>query len=82
MPRGRAQPVAHGEIAKLLRKIRDDAGITSGIEAGRRAGFSQAKVSRMEAGLLVPSPADAEPYARALGASAARIADEYRMRGR
>jgi hypothetical protein len=58
-------------MAKLLRKIRDDAGITSGIEAGRRAGFSQAKISRMEAGRLVPSPADAERYARALGASAA-----------
>ncbi len=58
-------------MAKLLRKIRDDAGVTSGIEAGRRAGFSQAKVSRMEAGRLVPSPADAEHYARALGASAA-----------
>lgn len=71
MPRGRAQPVAHGEIARLLRQIRDDAGITSGIEAGRRAGFSQAKVSRMEAGRLVPSPADADRYARALGAAAA-----------
>ncbi len=70
MPRGRAQPVAHGEIAKLLRKIRDDAGITSGTEAGRRAGFSQAKVSRMEAGRLVPSPEDADRYARALGAAA------------
>ncbi|HEU0087989.1 MAG TPA: helix-turn-helix transcriptional regulator [Pseudonocardiaceae bacterium] len=71
MPRGRSQPVAHSEIAKLLRKIRDDAGVTSGIEAGRRAGFSQAKVSRMEAGRLVPSPEDADRYARALGASAA-----------
>ncbi len=71
MPRGRSQPVAHGEIAKLLRKIRDDAGMTSGTEAGRRAGFSQAKVSRMEAGRLVPSPEDADHYARALGASAA-----------
>ncbi|MGH3821444.1 MAG: helix-turn-helix domain-containing protein [Pseudonocardiaceae bacterium] len=71
MPRGRSQPIAHSEIAKLLRKIRDDAGVTSGIEAGRLAGFSQAKVSRMEAGRFVPSPEDAERYARALGASAA-----------
>jgi hypothetical protein len=71
VPRGRLQPVAHGEIAKLLRKIRDDAGVTSGIEAGRRAGFSQAKISRMEAGRLVPTPEDADHYARALGASAA-----------
>jgi hypothetical protein len=71
VPRGRSQPVAYGEIAKLLRKIRDDAGVTSGIEAGRRAGFSQAKVSRMEAGRLVPSPEDADRYARALGAAAA-----------
>ncbi|MGH3777470.1 MAG: Scr1 family TA system antitoxin-like transcriptional regulator [Pseudonocardiaceae bacterium] len=70
MPRGRSQPVAHGEIAKLLRKIRDGAGVTSGIEAGRRAGFSQAKVSRMEAGRFVPTPEDADHYARALGASA------------
>ncbi len=45
--------------------------MTSGIEAGRRAGFSQAKVSRMEAGRLIPTPQDAEHYARALGASAA-----------
>jgi hypothetical protein len=71
VPRDRSHPVAHGEIAKLLRKIRDDAGITSGTDAGRRAGFSQAKVSRMEAGRLVPSPEDAERYARALGAAAA-----------
>lgn len=71
MPRGRAQPVAPTEIARLLRKIRDDAGVSSGIEAGRRAGFSQAKVSRMESGQLVPSPEDADRYARALSASAA-----------
>ncbi|MGH3928058.1 MAG: Scr1 family TA system antitoxin-like transcriptional regulator, partial [Pseudonocardiaceae bacterium] len=43
--------------------------MTSGIEAGRRAGFSQAKISRMESGRLVPSPEDADRYARALGAS-------------
>lgn len=66
MPRGRSQPVAHGEIAKLLRKIRDDAGVTSGIEAGRRAGFSQAKVSRMEADRL-----QIEDYIRAIFASGA-----------
>jgi len=71
VPRGRSQPVAHSEIAKLLRKIRDDAGVSSGVEAGRLAGFSQAKVSRMEAGRFVPSPQDADRYARALGASAA-----------
>lgn len=71
MPRGRSQPVAHSEIAKLLRKIRDDAGVSSGIEAGRLAGFSQAKVSRMEAGRFVPSPQDADRYACALGASTA-----------
>ena len=69
MPRGRSRPVAHGEIAKLIRRIRDDAGVTSGIEAGRRAGFSQAKVSRMEAGRFVPTPEDADHYARVLGAS-------------
>jgi hypothetical protein len=71
VPRGRSRPVAHGEIAKLLRKVRDDAGVTSGIEAGRRAGFSQAKVSRMEAGRLVPTPEDADHYARVLGAPSA-----------
>ncbi|MGH3687495.1 MAG: helix-turn-helix domain-containing protein [Pseudonocardiaceae bacterium] len=36
----------------------------------RLAGFSQAKASRMEAGRFVPSPQDADRYARALGASA------------
>lgn len=69
-PRGRSEPVANSPIAKLLCKIRDDAGIATGEEAGKRAGFSQAKVSRMEKGRTVPSPEDAEHYARVLGATA------------
>ena len=64
-PRGRSHPVAHGEIATLLRKIRDDAGGTSGVEAGRRTGFSQAKVSRMERGQLVPTTRDLHEQHRA-----------------
>lgn len=59
-------------LSRELAKLRDDAGL-SGAEAARLAGpgFSQSKVSRWESGKLVPSPADVEHYATALGAPAA-----------
>ncbi len=47
--------------------MRDAAGL-SGVEAGRRAGFSQAKVSRIERGKTIATPADVEALTRAYGA--------------
>lgn len=73
MPAQRSQPAGNDELSHLLRQIRDDAGITSGIEAGRRAGISQSKVSRMEGGRLVPTSEEARRYAEALGAKPAAI---------
>lgn len=71
-PRGRAEPEANTEIANLLRSIRDDAGITAAGKAGELIGVSQSTISRWEKGVMVPSPDDAERYARALKAPAAQ----------
>lgn len=70
-PRGRSKPVAPGSIAELLRRVRDDAGISSGQAAGALIGVTQATISRWEQGRQVPSPHDADRYARALRAPAA-----------
>lgn len=69
-PRGRSKPVANVAIANLLRKIRDDAGLTSAGKAGELISVSQATVSRWESGRQVPSPEDADWYARELHAPA------------
>lgn len=88
MPAQRSRPVGDDELSTILRKIRDDAGITSGTEAGRRAGISQSKVSRMEAGRLVPTTEEARRYAEALGAAPAtirrlvRVVDDLRKQHR
>lgn len=88
MPAQRSRPVGDDELSTLLRKIRDDAGITSGAEAGRRAGISQSTVSRMEAGRTVPTPEEARRYAEALGAAPAttrrliRVIDDLREQHR
>lgn len=52
--------------------MREAAGV-SGVEAGRRAGFSQAKVSRLERGKTVATPADVEALTRAYGADDSTI---------
>lgn len=70
-PRGRSKPAAHGSIAELLRKMRDDAGITSGEAAGDLIGVTQATISRWENGKQVPPPELADRYGRALRAPAA-----------
>jgi transcriptional regulator with XRE-family HTH domain len=62
--------VGNRPLTDLLRKIRDNTGL-SGTAAAERAQLSQAKVSRWEKGRLVPKPEDADRYARALNASAA-----------
>lgn len=73
-PRERSTTSANPEIANLLRRIRDASDVSSGGEAGRLIGVSQATISRWEKGTLIPSPEAADRYARALGAS-----DELRL---
>ena len=55
------------DLAAMLLAVREAAGL-SGVEAGRRAGFSQAKVSRIERGRTIATPADVEVLTRAYGA--------------
>lgn len=57
------------DLGARLKGLRADAGL-SGEELGRRAGMSQSKVSRIEAGRLTPSVADVEALARGLNLSA------------
>ncbi|GAA3863218.1 hypothetical protein GCM10022243_32180 [Saccharothrix violaceirubra] len=47
----------HEQLATLLLKARLPTGLT-GQQAARQAGFSQAKLSKMETGSLIPKPAD------------------------
>ena len=61
-------PSATIELSTLFRRIRDEARISSGSEAARRAGITQATVSRWEWGRHVPTAERAAGYARALGA--------------
>jgi transcriptional regulator with XRE-family HTH domain len=53
-----------GVTLARLRRAHD----MTGEELGRRAGMSQAKVSKIETGVVVPSPQDVERLARALNA--------------
>ncbi|MGH3929686.1 MAG: helix-turn-helix domain-containing protein [Pseudonocardiaceae bacterium] len=57
------------ELSRTLRQLRQAAGL-SGVEAGRRAGFSQAKVSRIENGVNVPTSDDVTTLAKVYDASA------------
>lgn len=62
---------AHGKRRRLateLRLLRDVNGIT-GRELGRRIGISQSKVSRIEAGVALPSIAEVTAWAQAVGAT-------------
>ena len=56
-------------LSQGLARLRDHAGL-SGAQAAQRAsaGFSQSKISRWEAGKLIPSPDDVDRYAQALDA--------------
>lgn len=54
-------------IGVTLARLRRASGL-SGVEAGRRSGMSQARVSRIETGALQPSAEDVGRLARALGA--------------
>lgn len=68
MTRERSRPVGNDQLSALFRRIRDEAGIRSGSEAARRAGITQATVSRWESGRHVPTAEQAADYARALAA--------------
>lgn len=68
MARERSRPIGNDQLSTLFRRIRDDAGITHGGDAARRAGVTQATISRWETGRNVPTAAAAEKYARALNA--------------
>lgn len=54
---GRGHQFGGDELSRTLRQLREAAGL-SGVEAGRRADFSQAKISRLEGGVNVPAPDD------------------------
>jgi transcriptional regulator with XRE-family HTH domain len=55
-------------LGAALARLRHQRGLT-GLELGRRAGMSQAKISKIETGTVTPSPRDVERLARALEAS-------------
>lgn len=52
-------PDGRDELSATLRRLRADADL-SGTEAGKRAGLSQASISRYEHGKFVPSPDDVD----------------------
>lgn len=56
-------------LSVTLRKLRDDAGL-SGVEAARRAGMSQATISRFENGKRVPTATDVRTLCQIYRASA------------
>lgn len=62
-------PARPAELAATLRKLRADAGL-SGVEAARRAGMSQPKISRLENGRQVPTVKEVATLCRAYRASA------------
>lgn len=62
----RGKQLGGDELSRTLRQLREAANL-SGLAAGRAAGFSQAKVSRIEGGVNVPTPKDV-----------ATLADVYR----
>jgi transcriptional regulator with XRE-family HTH domain len=59
-------------VGTVLAQLRRRARIT-GQSLGRRVGMSQAKISKIETGAMVPLARDVERLARALGASQAHI---------
>jgi transcriptional regulator with XRE-family HTH domain len=58
------------ELSATLRKLREDAGLP-GVEAARRAGMSQATISRFENGKRVPTAADVRALCEVYRAPAA-----------
>jgi len=58
------------KLSARLRQLRKDAGL-SGVEAARRAGLSQSKISRTETGAYMPTPEQVQDLCRAYHASPA-----------
>lgn len=59
-------PAGRDRLARALREARSGAGI-SGVRAGRAAGMSQSKISKIERGLLLPSVDDVAALCRVYG---------------
>lgn len=66
---GRAKQFGGDELSRTLRQLREAANL-SGLAAGKAAGFPQAKVSRIENGVKVPTPKDVATLAEVYGAAA------------
>ncbi|MGH3567282.1 MAG: helix-turn-helix domain-containing protein [Pseudonocardia sp.] len=69
-PQPRGHQFGGDELSQTLRQLREAAHL-SGVEAGKRAGFSQAKISRLEGGINVPTPEDVKTLAEVYQASPA-----------
>jgi transcriptional regulator with XRE-family HTH domain len=66
-PRGSLDDESEIPVGAALAQLRRDHGI-SGQQLGERVGISQAKISRIETGAVLPHPGDVDRLARALGA--------------
>lgn len=67
-------------LAQALRRLRKQAGVTTS-QMAEWTGFSQSKVSRLELGQSVPSAADVQTWARAVGADAGELVDLAEVAG-
>lgn len=63
-----SEPGSLHELTRTLLELRKAAGL-SGMAAAERAGFSQAKISRIEKGVNLPTPSDVELLSTVYGAS-------------
>ncbi|HEX7307284.1 helix-turn-helix transcriptional regulator [Lentzea sp.] len=66
------------ELGALLRTHRKQVGL-SGVEAARRAGFTQSKLSKIENGVLLPGPDDVRRLTTALGMSSAATGEALEL---
>ena len=66
------------DLGALLRVQRKRAGLT-GVEAARRAGFTQSKLSKIENNLLLPSVEDVRRLAAGLGMAPAAAAQALKL---
>ncbi len=63
-----SHPAPRDELSTALRRLRSDAAL-SGMEAARRAGYSQPKISRFETVRQVPTTAEIRTLCRVYGAT-------------
>lgn len=66
------------DLGALLRAQRKRAGLT-GVEAARRAGFTQSKLSKIENGILLPSREDVRRLTTALGMDSAATGEALEL---